>query len=65
MLIAKYPSKKVLKASIGQLLNHRETSIFGPEYRSNGDNCVTGPSEYKLRWEAIVEMKDGLIKKVK
>ena len=65
MLIAEYVSKKALKEPIGQALKYNETSMFGPEYRPDGDNCVAGPSEYNLRWEAIVGMKDGLIRTVK
>lgn len=37
MLIALgYKSKKELKASIGLRFNYEETSMFGPEYPSNG-----------------------------
>jgi len=37
MLIFNYPSKKELKTCIGQPLKYKETSLFGNEYRSNGD----------------------------
>ena len=39
-LIASYKSKKEMKASIGQPLLYIETSIFGPEYISNGTITV-------------------------
>jgi hypothetical protein len=71
MLIALYPSKKALKASIGKTLNRRETSMFGPEYRDNGSFSVCNrPSlvnyaEKNVReFFARVTMKDGKIAKV-
>lgn len=36
-MLALYPSKKELKAAVGQRLKYQETSLFGNEYRSN---CV-------------------------
>lgn len=36
MIIFNYPSKKVLKEQIGKQLNYIETSMFGPEYVSDG-----------------------------
>jgi|TARA_R110000824_G_scaffold32855_4_gene105867 hypothetical protein len=35
-MIANYPSKKALKAEIGNRLDYIETSFFGPQYKSNG-----------------------------
>lgn len=35
-LVVKYPSKKVLKENIGKRLRYIETSLFGPEYKSDG-----------------------------
>lgn len=67
MLIFDYPSKKVLRESIGQPLKYRETSLFGPEYRLNGEltGCnrphITG---HKREFFAIVTMRNGLIAKV-
>lgn len=68
MLIFDYPSKKELKTQIGQPLRYLETSMFGEEYQANGTltGCnrphVTG---HKREFFANVEMKDGLIHKVK
>lgn len=67
MLIFDYPSKKELKANIGQPLKFRETSLFGPEYKPTGNlvGCnrphITG---HKREFFANVEMVDGLIRKV-
>ena len=36
MIVAGYDTKKQLKASVGKELDYIETSIFGPEYKSNG-----------------------------
>ena len=65
MMAALYPTKKSLKASIGEPLNYQETSMFGPEYRSTGSFCVVGPSAYQRKWFAQVEMEDGKIVRVK
>lgn len=68
MLIFDYPSKKELAACVGQRLKFRETSIFGPEYDPNG--FLTGCNRphmtgHKREFFANVQMKDGLIEKVK
>ena len=68
MLIFDYPSKKDLAACVGQRLRFTETSMFGPEYDPNGflTGCnrphITG---HKREFFANVQMKDGLIAKVK
>lgn len=68
MLIFDYPSKKELAACVGQKLRFRETSIFGPEYDPNGflTGCnrphITG---HKREFFANVQMRDGIIAKVK
>ena len=36
MIILNYKSKKELRENIGQSLNYTETSMFGPEYKSDG-----------------------------
>jgi len=64
MMAAHYPTKKVLKASIGQALRYEETSFFGNEYTENGTFCLVGPSSTQRKWFASVTMKDGLIQKV-
>jgi hypothetical protein len=66
-LIARYPSKKELKANIGKPLRFIETSVFGPEYRDNGTLTVANrPHITHLGREffAQVTLKDGLIVKV-
>ena len=66
-LIARYPSKKELKANIGQRLRFIETSAFGPEYRDNGTLTVANrPHITHLGREffAQVTLKDGPIVKV-
>ena len=68
MLIFDYPSKKELAACVGQKLRFRETSMFGPEYDPNG--FLTGCNRphmtgHKREFFANVQMKDGLIAKVK
>lgn len=74
MMIALYPSKKVLKENIGQRLKYRETSMFGSEYKSNGRFAVSNrPSITGIKnadgskareFFAEVTMKDDLIEKV-
>jgi hypothetical protein len=67
MMFALYPSKKELKASVGQPLKYRETSFFGEEYRENGKFCVANrPSMTGIGKEffAEVTMVNGLIRKV-
>lgn len=66
-MLVLYPTKKELKAAVGQRLRYRETSMFGPEYRDDGVLTVahrphlTGKGrEYFAR----VHMHDGLITKV-
>ena len=68
MLFTGYKSKKELKASTGKPLVYRETSLFGPEYVSNG--TITGanrPTYTGLGREffAVVTMKNDLIIGVK
>jgi hypothetical protein len=68
MLVFKYPSKKVLKESIGKPLNYMETSMFGAEYRDNG--VLTGANRPHITGQgreffAQVTMENGLIKGVK
>jgi len=76
MLIALYPSKKELKANIGQPLKFVETSMFGPEYKADGTFAVcnrpslpegykAAPGEPKAReFFASVTMAGGIIKAV-
>jgi len=64
MLVATYPFKKALKASIGEPLHYQEVSLFGEEYRDNGTLTVVGPGAYNRKWYARVTMVSGLISKV-
>lgn len=64
MLSARYPTKKLLKASVGLPLHYEETSMFGPEYTATGEFAVVGPSPTTRTWFATVVMRDGLIAKV-
>ena len=64
MMGARYKTKKLLKASIGQPLRYIETSMFGNEYRRDGKFAVVGPDPLRRKWFAEVTMKDGLIEKV-
>tara|TARA_R110000822_G_scaffold1187_1_gene5352 strand:- start:1114 stop:1320 length:207 start_codon:yes stop_codon:yes gene_type:complete len=68
MIIFNYPSKKVLKESIGKPLSYIETSVFGAEYISNG--VLTGANRPHItgigrEFFANVTMKDNLIAGVK
>ena len=66
-MVVRYPSKKELKANIGQPLKYIETSMFGPEYKSNGTIVVANrPHITGLGREffAQVTMTNGLIAKV-
>lgn len=68
MIIFYYPSKKELKASIGQPLRYIETSMFGPEYKADG--LLTGANRPHItgmgrEFFANVIMENGKIKAVK
>ena len=63
-MAASYRTKKALKESVGEELNYVETSMFGPEFKANGQFAVVGPSPYQRKWFAQVTMVDGLIAKV-
>jgi len=68
MLIFNYPSKKVLKEQIGQILRYTETSIFGEQYRPDG--WLTGANRPHItgigrEFFAEVLMENGKITKVK
>lgn len=61
-----YKTKKSLKESVGQPLRVVETSMFGREFKPDGDNTVVGPDAYNKRdWFATVTCKDGIIVKVR
>lgn len=64
MIVLDYPSKKAMRECVGQPLRYQETSIFGPEYESDGVlvGCnrphITG---HKREFFAEVTMRNGLI----
>ena len=67
MLVFNYESKKQLKECIGQPLKYIETSMFGAEYRPDGD--LTGANRPHITGKgreffATVTMEQGVIKKV-
>ena len=61
MMYVLYKTKKELKESIGKKLKYQETSLFSPEYQSNGMITATNP---KRSFYTQVFMKNGLIEKV-
>ena len=67
-LLALYPSKKNMKEHIGQRLNYQETSMFGPEYRSNGVLTVCNRpyiTGLGREWFGQVTLENDIIVKVK
>lgn len=68
MSVSGFPTKKSLKAFIGQNIAGRivETSMFGTEYKPTLDGPpVVGPSLYKRKWFAQIWVKDDILVKVK
>jgi hypothetical protein len=68
MLIFDYPSKKALKENIGSKLRYIETSMFGEEYRRDGQ--LTGANRPHITGQgreffAQVTMTNGVISSVK
>ena len=64
MMGATYPTKKALKENVGERLRYVETSLFGPEYQSDGKFTVVGPSPQIRKWFAEVTLRDDIIVKV-
>ena len=68
MLILNYKSKKELKEQVGKRLDYTETSIFGPEYKSDGiiigSNRPHSTNNKGREFFAEVILKNNLIKKV-
>jgi len=63
--VSGYKFKKDLKAAVGESLDYVETSMFGEEYKEDGEFCVVGPDAYAKRdWFATVTMENGIIAKV-
>ena len=68
MLIFDYPSKKVMKESIGRPLRYRETSMFGDEYAEG--KTLTGCNRphitgHKREFFANAVVRDGKLAEVK
>jgi hypothetical protein len=67
-LIANYPTKASCKASVGKRLRFIETSLFGSEYRSNGELTVANRPHIThngKEWFGNVTMENDLIVKVR
>lgn len=67
-LVVNYPSKKELKAAVGEPLKYIETSMFGPEYVPTGRLTVANRPHITgtgREFFAEVYMEDGRIKGVK
>jgi|TARA_B100001059_G_C17770631_1_gene548226 hypothetical protein len=68
MLILNYKSKKELKDQVGKTLDYTETSIFGPEYKSEGiivgSNRPYSTNNKGREFFAEVTLKNNLIIKV-
>jgi len=69
MMIIHYKSKKELKENIGKPLKYTETSMFGAEYKEDGNFCgsnrpqITGAGGREFF--ASITMAGGLIDKIK
>jgi len=59
-----YKTKKALKADIGAIPKFVETSIFGAEFKGDGNYTVVGPDIYARKWFATITVTDGVIAKV-
>ena len=71
LLVIGYDSKKTLKANIGKPLQYKETSMFGAEYKADGEFTVahrpsmsSSTNNVGREFFARVTMKNGLIAKV-
>ncbi|UUV44552.1 hypothetical protein RCMOTHERGOOSE_42 [Rhodobacter phage RcMotherGoose] len=71
LLVIGYDSKKTLKANVGKPLNYQETSMFGAEYKADGEFSVahrpsmsSAKNNVGREFFARVTMKNGLIAKV-
>ena len=67
-MVARYPSKKVMKEHIGQPLRYIETSMFGNEYKGDGWYTVANRphiTHMGREFFAQVQVVNGVIAKVK
>lgn len=60
-------TKRDLKGKIGQRASglFQETSMFGLEFKGDGEYVVVGPDPYVRKWYAEVTVVDGKVHKVK
>ena len=65
-MLAKYNTKKELKAAVGERLKYTETSLFGAEYKPDGWLTVAHRPHLQggREWFARVRMENGLIAEV-
>ena len=66
-LVVRYNTKKELKEAVGQRLRYTETSMFGPEYVSNGTITVAGRPHItgrKREFFAQVTVQNDIIMRV-
>ena len=56
MIIFNYSSKKELKERVGQPLDYRETSIFGPEYTPDGVLTGANRPHIQVKGESSLRM---------
>lgn len=66
-LVVNYPSKKSCQENIGKKLSFIETSIFGPEYKSDGTIYVANRPHITglgREWFGRITMKNDIIIKV-
>ena len=59
-----FKTKKELKAAIGEEPRFIETSLYGSEYKGDGEYIVVGPSPTVRKWYANITVTDGVIAKV-
>lgn len=65
MGIEGFKTKKELKEAIGTRPHFIETSIFGDEYKGDGNYAVVGPHPTVRKWFAELTIVDGRIQKVR
>lgn len=67
-MIANYPSKKAAKENVGKPLSYIETSLFGPQYKGDGELTVANRPHITgqgREWFGIITMENHLIKAVR
>jgi len=68
-LLFLYPTKSHLHKEMGKPLAYEETSIFGAEYKGDGEYYGGGnlSLDWRLgrRWDALITIDNGVISKIK